>query len=413
MVFFLIFKCVGLYIYAFKQVKHGRRKVVRHASDAGTSESRGVEGCVEECYDSAGESSGVAAPLLDVPASLSAFTQTQPVIVHQLGESCITYKSRSNAGTQTLDSLHDHNYNFKFSAKSVGTQTCRELTTFQICTEKDSIFYTGLSLTVFSTLVELMRVHGEHLPYSLSIKEQVLLTLVRLRLGLQFQDLGKRFEISFQLASRIFHSWINLLSDHLKDLILWLPKETIQRSMPKSFRETYPKTTCIIDCTEVYLQRPLSLKARTATYSNYKSHNTLKFLVCIAPNGYIMFLSKCYGGRASDKFITRKSGFYNYLQPNDEVMADRGFTIGEELFALRVNLNIPSFLRGRKQLTEKEVIESRRIASVRIHVERAIRRMKTYRILNSTVSIKSVKKMNKIVKVVGALCNLRPQLIRE
>jgi hypothetical protein len=50
---------------------------------------------------------------------------------------------------------------------------------------------------------------------------------------------------------------------------------------------------------------------------------------------------------------------------------------------------------------------------VRIHVERAIRRMKSYRILNSIISIKSVKKMNKVVKVVGALCNLRPQLIKD
>lgn len=93
--------------------------------------------------------------------------------------------------------------------------------------------------------------------------------------------------------------------------------------------------------------------------------------------------------------ITKKSRVYNYLSPNDEVMADSGFTIGEELFSLHVGLNIPSFLRGRKQLSEKEVVESRRIASVCIHVERAIRRMKSYRILNSITSIKSVKKWTK------------------
>ena len=128
-----------------------------------------------------------------------------------------------------------------------------------------------------------------------------------------------------------------------------------------------------------------------------------------------MFFSKCFGGRASDRFITKKSGFYNnyYLNPDDQVMADRGFTIGEELFSLHVGLNIPSFLRGRKQLSEKEVVESRRIASMRIHDERAIRRMKSYRILNSIITIKSVKKMNTVVRVAGALCNLRPQLIKD
>lgn len=97
--------------------------------------------------------------------------------------------------------------------------------------------------------------YGKDLPYLLSIDEQALLTLVRLRLGLQFQDLGKRFGISHQLASRIFNSWINILAVQLKDLIMWLPTETIQTSVPTSFRNTYPKITCIIYCTEVYLQR--------------------------------------------------------------------------------------------------------------------------------------------------------------
>lgn len=61
------------------------------------------------------------------------------------------------------------------------------------------------------------------------------------------------------------------------------------------------------------------------------------------------------------------------MNPNDNVMADREFTIGEELFSLHVRLNFLSFLRGRKQLCEKEVIESRKIALVRIHAEKAIR----------------------------------------
>lgn len=148
-------------------------------------------------------------------------------------------------------------------------------------------------------------------------------------------------------------------------------KDTIQRSISTSLRNTYPKITCITDCTEVYLQRSLSLKARIATYSSYKSHNTLQFLgFFFAPNGYIMFFIKCYGVRVSDRLITKKSRFYNCLNPNDEVMADNGFTIGEGLFSLNVGLNISSFLRGKKQVSEKEVVESRRIASVRIYVAR-------------------------------------------
>ena len=57
----------------------------------------------------------------------------------------------------------------------------------------------------------------------------------------------------------------------------------------------------------------------------------MKLLVGIAPSGFISFLSECYGGRASDKFITADSGLYDILERDDEVMADRVFQIREEL----------------------------------------------------------------------------------
>ena len=41
------------------------------------------------------------------------------------------------------------------------------------------------------------------------------------------------------------------------------------------------------------------------------------FAAGITPTGFILSLLSCYGGRASDKFISRDSGFY------DKVMADR------------------------------------------------------------------------------------------
>ena len=44
----------------------------------------------------------------------------------------------------------------------------------------------------------------------------------------------------------------------------------------------------------------------------------LKFLVGISPSGFITFLSSCCGGRASDKFISKDSGFYDLLQHDEE-----------------------------------------------------------------------------------------------
>ncbi len=49
--------------------------------------------------------------------------------------------------------------------------------------------------------------------------------------------------------------------------------------------------------------------------------------------------------------------------------------------------NSPVFPNGRSQLTPSEVLVSHRIASVRIHVERAIRRIKNYRILQNVIPL--------------------------
>lgn len=76
--------------------------------------------------------------------------------------------------------------------------------------------------------------------------------------------------------------------------------------------------------------------------------------------------------------MTRVSGLLDKLadKPGVSVMADRGFTIKDQLEPLNIKLNIPPFMEGPKQLPPEEVKSGRKIASLRIHVERAIRRIK-------------------------------------
>ena len=205
------------------------------------------------------------------------------------------------------------------------------------------------------------------------VEDQVLMTLMKLKLNLLVADLTRRFSVSDSLVSKTVKFWIDT---HLTNLIVWLPREIIKATMPSCF-ERYPNTACILDCAETIMQKASNLKSRGESYSNYKSHNTVKYCVSIAPSGLIMHISRAYGGRASDKFIEQDCGILNRLVPGDEVMADRGFTIQDLLFPLRVKLNIPAFSHG-KQLPNEEVTRTRRVANVRIHVERGIRSLKIY-----------------------------------
>jgi hypothetical protein len=109
-----------------------------------------------------------------------------------------------------------------------------------------------------------------------------------------------------------------------------------------------------------------------------------------------------YAGRTSDKKITKDCGILGLLEAGDQVMADRGFDIESELPA-GVSLNIPPFLNGKDQLTLGEETTTRKIASVRVHVERAISRFKNYHILHQVLPITMAQDVDKIWTVCSYL----------
>ncbi|XP_041730484.2 uncharacterized protein LOC121562211, partial [Coregonus clupeaformis] len=246
---------------------------------------------------------------------------------------------------------------------------------------------------------------------TLPVVDQILMTLMKLKLNLILGDIAHRFNVSTSMASIVISHWIDVMGEQFKVLIPWLPRETIRATMPLSFQRNYPRTTCIIDCAESAMQRATNHDSRSDTFSQYKSRNTVKYLVAVAPNGLIMFISDAYAGRSSDKFITMDSGFLDYLRAGDEVMADRGFTIRDLLDERRVSLNIPAFTYRRNQLTNEETTRTRRVANVRIHVERAIQRLKVF--LSQNVPISMAPKLDNILTICAGLVNLKSPLISE
>lgn len=110
------------------------------------------------------------------------------------------------------------------------------------------------------------------------------------------------------------------------------------------------------------------------------------FSLNIRPIGAFTFVSKFWSGNISDRKITVDSKFLDLISPGDEVMADRGFQIKDLLTMKGAYLNMPPFTHERRNgkgrvLSSKQILETRKIASLRIHVERAIRRLKSYKML--------------------------------
>ena len=184
--------------------------------------------------------------------------------------------------------------------------------------------------------------------------------------------------------------------------------------MPMCFRKHCPTCVVIIDCFEIFIDRPTNLLARAQTYSSYKHHNTVKYLIGITPQGTVSFISKGWGGRVSDKHLTENGNLLSSLIPGDTVLADRGFDIKESAAMYCARVTLPAFTRGKKQLTGIEVEQTRRITNVRIHVERVIGLIRQkYSLLSDTQPIDFIMSkegsnplLDKIVTVCCALCNL-------
>ena len=250
------------------------------------------------------------------------------------------------------------------------------------------------------------------------------MVLIKLRLNVPYLDLAYSFEVSLSTVSRVFKAWMEVLDVRLSPLISRPEREELWRTMPRCFQYTFGKaTTIIIDCFEIYIDRPSNLLARAQTYSHYKSHNTVKVLIGITPQGSVCFVSKAWGGRTSDKYLTEHCGMLKHLRPGDLVMADRGFTIEENLSLYQAKLAIPAFTKGKSQLDPVSVEKTRGIANVRIHVERVIGLLRQkYTVLQSILPIDyllcSDKERNRccpmvdrLIRVCCALINLCPSVV--
>ena len=99
------------------------------------------------------------------------------------------------------------------------------------------------------------------------------------------------------------------------------------------------------------------------------------------------------------------------LENDGMVMADRGFTIDVKLASRGAILDIPSFTQGKSLLPASDIDNSRKIASLRIHVERVIGRSKKFDILNKNIPMSQADLLDNILVMTCALVNLNVSVV--
>ena len=155
---------------------------------------------------------------------------------------------------------------------------------------------------------------------------------------------------------------------------LFTKTKDILKPLPTAFRKkAFQNVRVVIDCCEIQIENSSNYMEQGHTYSCYKHYNTGKVLIGVSPHGAAIFVSQVFEGSISDTQICRKSHFYNYIEPKDKIMGDRGFKdIREDLKKMDAELVVPPSVSNDGFLNILEEYRTRSIAAARIHIERYV-----------------------------------------
>jgi hypothetical protein len=127
----------------------------------------------------------------------------------------------------------------------------------------------------------------------------------------------------------------------------------------------------------------------------------------LSPAGKIVFTSAAFPGRITDYDLVRLSGFLDLVEKGDCFAADKGVTVQSLLLPLGAKIIMPPRkLANQKQFSADAVYEGQSQAKVRVHIERAIRKVKTYKYISRRQPLHTLRYFSKCVWFVVFLVNL-------
>eukprot|EP00095_Tigriopus_kingsejongensis_P009836 snap_masked-scaffold21_size687808-processed-gene-3.0 protein:Tk09836 transcript:snap_masked-scaffold21_size687808-processed-gene-3.0-mRNA-1 annotation:"PREDICTED: uncharacterized protein LOC103311848" len=193
-----------------------------------------------------------------------------------------------------------------------------------LTTSTDFLTTCGVTQGIFQVILDLLaeKIQDEHI---LLRSDKVALLLIKLKHNLPTHMLSNMFQINTSDASEVIRDTLLEMAKAVRPLIWWIPRETVQASLPYYFKKNHPMCRCIIDCAEIKCENS-ALEESVPNFSRTQKWSTVKFLIAIAPSGYITFLSKSHKDNQFTNYdITMESGILKLLKPNDVVMSDKGF----------------------------------------------------------------------------------------
>ncbi|XP_057338083.1 uncharacterized protein LOC130676101 [Microplitis mediator] len=313
----------------------------------------------------------------------------------------IRKKKNSEQSTQTSEDTvrndHDHNFHFK---NNVGFLRLEDIKDNGMMKQ-----FGGTTSSFFENLLDDIKVNNTNHKFIKKVtnENRLLLFLMKVKLGLNFNALGCIFKISNVCASTIFHNILEALNLTAKKLIKWPNKETMKQNMSPVFYQ-HPNCRVVIDFLEYRLYTTPSVEQRALRHSSFKGYFVVKFLIGIGINGEIIFISQSYDIQASNCYIVEDCGILNLLETGDEIITLK------ELHELRSRENlkkiefkfIPVKCNYLTNMSKKN--NDRNTELIIKYIDRIFTKLKQFHIMDH-LNTKLFPDINKIMSIVCLLAN--------
>lgn len=236
----------------------------------------------------------------------------------------------------------------------------------------------------------------------LPFRNAVSFTLARIHLGIGSEVVGKMFGLTANnpktlrsKVSFVFRRTLPIINKFFSKTVAQIPDlDQLDRDSHACFEDRdFANVMFILDASNIRHDRPSRPGPNKHTYSDYYGGNCSKFELVIGPDCLPLWVSYCFGARASEKSICVESNFEEFFAEFKKIcvggegsafppdaMADKGTRMREIIEGLGAEYFCPS--RG-QEATYRDYLRNERIARARVHVERAIGSIKNCGILTN------------------------------
>ena len=337
---------------------------------------------------------------MDIDKHDSDFNSTNDSMRSNLFDTSSSYEPSNSNSQSTTSESGLKNRIFQDKVYSAYTK---------IIIESDPLLYLGIrkqSMYVIDLL---------HSGTGISVKN-IYIVLKKIKCNPPFVSIAHEFGLSESQVCKIFKTNIGIISSCLKQLVFWPQEKDVLINLPIQFRYRYASLQSIIDCFEIEIEKPSDSVNQALTWSQYKKCNTCKYLISVTPDGLINYISEGVCGRCTDMAIVENCGFLTVLPEKVGVMADRGFKQLDILVQKKgCKLFRPPSVSENVRSSKSDVKKTKRIASIRIHVERVINRIRNFKLLDihARIDNKLLPYIDDAVFIAAALVNLQSEVIKQ